>query len=255
LVFLVFAVTRRALPGAVLPDRARAFHRDEELRIAVFVVLALALVLTARHWLAAVGEGEAEGLRTALRAFWARLFTLGSFLSTAGYVSADWAEAFEWSGLGPPALLLAGLAMIGGGVATTAGGIKLLRVLALYRQGRHEVERLLDPALVAGGGARARHLRSDGAYLAWVAFMLFVLSLCAGIAALALAGLRFEPALLLTISALSTTGPLAITAGAADFEWAGLGTGPRAILGVVMVLGRLELLAIVALLVPESWRR
>lgn len=223
--------------------------------MALVLVVGLALLLTARHWVTAMAEGEAEGIATGLRTFWARLFTLTSFLTTTGYIAADWREAFGWSGLGPPALLLAGIAMIGGGVATTAGGIKLLRILALIRQGRHEVERLIDPALVAGGGPRARHLRSDGAYLAWVAFMLFLLSLCLGVAALALAGLAFEPALILTISALSTTGPLAIAAGAPEYAWVRLDDGPRAILAVLMVLGRLELLAIVALLVPESWRR
>ena len=253
--FLVFAITRRALPGGRMPDSARRFHHDEEVRLAVVLVVGLAALLTVRHWVVAMGEGEAEGVATALRTFWARLFTLGSFLTTTGYIAGDWREAFGWSGLRPPALLLAGVAMVGGGVATTAGGIKLLRILALYRQGRHEVERLLDPALIAGGGARARHLRSDGAYLAWVAFMLFLLSLCGGVAALALAGLGFEPALLLTISALTTTGPLALAAGSVDYSWARLDEGPRAILAVIMVLGRLELLAVVALLVPESWRR
>ncbi len=255
LLFMVFAVTRRAFPGGMPLDPRRGVWRDEELRIALVLVLSLAFLLTLRHWIAASAEGEAEGLMTALRTFWARTFTLGSFLTTTGYVAGDWRWAFGWSGLGPPALLLAGVAMIGGGVATTAGGIKLLRIHALYRQGRHEVERLIDPALVGGGGERARHLRGDGAYLAWLAFMLFLLSLSGGVAALALAGLRFEPALLLTVSALSTTGPLALAAGAPDFAWSGLGEGPRAILAVVMVLGRLELLAILALLVPESWRR
>lgn len=259
LLFLVFAVTRRALPGAAsgsaMGGRRHAIRHDEELRIALIAIVALALFLTARHWITAVGAGEAEGWRVALRAFWARLFTVASFLTTTGYVAADWGEAFDWSGLAPTALLLAGLAMIGGGVATTAGGIKLLRVLALYRQGRHEVERLLDPALVAGGGDRGRRLRGDGAYLAWLAFMLFLFSLCGGVAALALAGLRFEPALVLTISALSTTGPLAVVAGSPEFGWATLDAGPRAILACVMILGRLELLAIVAVLMPASWRR
>ena len=41
-----------------------------------------------------------------------------------------------------PGLLLMGLALIGGGVATTAGGVKLLRVFALYRNGVREMERL-----------------------------------------------------------------------------------------------------------------
>jgi trk system potassium uptake protein TrkH len=249
--FLVFAVSRRSLPGGFPADRRRAFHRDPELRLAIFLVIALALLLALRMALAARDERPAE----VLTAFWGAVFTLASFLTTTGYVSADWAVGLDRAGLAPPALLLAGLAMVGGGVATTAGGIKLLRVLALYRHGRHEMERLVEPSLVAGGGARARHLRTDGAYLAWVAFMLFVLSLAAAVAVLALAGLAFEPAVVLAIAALSTAGPLAVAAGDPGLSYSALGPGQRTILAGIMVLGRLELLAIVALLVPESWRR
>ncbi len=249
--FLVFAMTRRSLPGGFPGDRRRVLHRDPELRLALVLVLGLALVLLVRIELAGADDGLAE----AMASFWGAVFTLASFLTTTGYVSSEWAGGLERAGLAPPALLLAGVAMVGGGVATTAGGIKLLRVLALYRHGRHEMERLVEPALVAGGGERARHLRSDGAYLAWVAFMLFVLSLAGAVAVLALSGLAFEPALVLAIAALSTTGPLASTAGDPGMSYAALDGAQRSLLAAIMVLGRLELLAIVALLVPESWRR
>ena len=259
LAFLVFALSRRTMPGAVQLDRGRGMLRselrDEELRLALALIVGLALVITARNWIAAAGAGEGTALGEAARSLWAALFTLASFLTTTGYVAGDWEGKLAWAGLSAPALLLAGVATVGGGVATTAGGIKLLRVFALYRHGRHEMERLLDPALVGGGGERARHLRSDGAYLAWMAFMLFVLSLAAVIALLTAAGLRFEPAVVLAIAALSTTGPLVAIAGDMAPEFAVLGAGQRAILGAAMILGRLELLAVVALLAPEAWRR
>ena len=61
-----------------------------------------------------------------------------SFLTTTGFVSEHWAEAQNWSGLRTPGLVLMGLALIGGGVATTAGGVKLLPVFALYQNGVRE---------------------------------------------------------------------------------------------------------------------
>jgi len=265
LVFLVFALTRRALPGTARADaatgRRRRLRDDEELRLAAVVVVGLAVVFAVRA-VAAQAGGVWTQLDAAQAGFWAGLFTAASFLSTTGYVSADWSEgaaaALRGAGLGAPVLILGGLVMMGGGVATTAGGIKLLRIHALWRHGRHEMEKLLHPSVVAGGGERKRHLRTDGAYLAWLAFMLFVLSLAVVTGALSLAGLGFEAALVLAIAGLSTTGPLAGMAGIAGepgLAWLGLDDGARAILAGAMVLGRLELLAIVALLVPESWRR
>jgi trk system potassium uptake protein len=252
--FLVFAVSRRSLPGRIQPDQRRPLHRDPELRVAALLLGLLTLLLFVRHWLGAFGRDEADDLASAGRALWGIGFTLASFLTTNGFVSADWAEARAWSGLTTPGLLLAGLALLGGGVATTAGGVKLLRVYALYRHGRQELEKLVHPALVGGGGRRARWLRGEGAYAAWIAFMLFLVSLAAVMSTLAISGMVFEHALIFTVAALTTTGPLAGVVGETGLSYTDLGGGQRAILAFAMILGRLEMLAIVALLVPESWR-
>jgi trk system potassium uptake protein TrkH len=144
---------------------------------------------------------------------------------------------------------------MGGGVATTAGGVKLLRVYALFRHGERELERIVHPRSVGGQGSAARRLRGEGAVVAWVFFMLFACSIAVVTAALTLAGTAFEPALVLGLSALTLTGPLADLAGAAPIDWAALGTAQKAILGLTMVVGRLEILAVLAIFAPDSWRR
>ena len=82
--------------------------------------------------------------------------------------------------------------MMGGGVATTAGGLKLMRIYALYKHGTREIERLLHPHSVAGAGRLGRRIRREGAYIAWVFFMLFLMSLAAVMLALAATGARFS---------------------------------------------------------------
>jgi trk system potassium uptake protein TrkH len=96
---------------------------------------------------------------------------------------------------------------------------------------------------------------TEGAYFAWVFFMLFATSIAAGMMALSLAGVEFETALVLTIAALTTTGPLAEVATAEPIAYAPLGPGVKLILGALMIVGRLETLALLALLSPASWRR
>ena len=76
-----------------------------------------------------------------------------SFLTTTGFVSEHWLDAQAWSGLPTPGLILLGLALIGGGVATTAGGVKLLRVFALYQNGAREME--VRPQRSQGQGPEA----------------------------------------------------------------------------------------------------
>ena len=143
---------------------------------------------------------------------------------------------------------------MGGGVATTAGGVRLLRVYALLRHGERELERIVHPSSIGGGGEMARRLRSEGAYMAWIFFMLFALSIAAVMMAVSLTGLEFEPATILSIASLSNTGPLAVVAGDTPLSWASLSDPTKAVLALAMVLGRLETLALIALFNPDFWR-
>nr|WP_152824093.1 potassium transporter TrkG [Fertoeibacter niger] len=253
--FLIVAVSRRAFPGAVMVDRSTPFRRDPEVRMAAFFLVAVPLVLFLRHWLGAIETEEVQNLAAAGRALWGALFTTLSFLTTTGYESADWDAARSWSGLNTPGLILLGLALVGGGVATTAGGVKLLRVYALFRHAERELERIVHPNSIGGEGATARRLRGQGAYVAWIFFMLFAFSIAIVTAALALAGIGFEPALVLAIAALTTTGQLANMAAEVPIAWADLGPWAKAVLAAAMVLGRMETLAILALLAPDGWRK
>ncbi|MFT7059500.1 MAG: trk system potassium uptake protein TrkH [Pseudorhodobacter sp.] len=129
--FLAFALTRRSLPGAVLTDRERTIFNDHEVQLALVFLAVVPFLLFFRHWWASLAADDVMTVSAVLHAIWGALFTTMSFLTTTGFESGDWQTARTWSGLGNPGLILLGLAMIGGGIATTAGGLKLLRVYAL----------------------------------------------------------------------------------------------------------------------------
>jgi trk system potassium uptake protein TrkH len=148
-----------------------------------------------------------------------------------------------------------GLAILGGGVATTAGGVKLLRIYALYLHGLRELEKLVHPSSVGRAGGFSRRLRRQGAFIAFVFFMLFALSLMVASLVFAAFGSGFEEAMVLAVAGLTTTGPLVVWATEAPVALAELAGGARLAFAGTMVLGRFELLAIVALLSPALWRR
>jgi trk system potassium uptake protein TrkH len=253
-VFLLFALSRTTFTAPFESGLRARLAADNELRLGLVIVIAVPLLLFLRHWVGATGSGEEANLGRALRALWGSLFTVLSFLTTTGFVSADWAEATGWSGLSTPGVLLMGLAVIGGGVATTSGGVKLLRIWALYTQAAREMERLVHPSSVGGAGQAARRLRRQGAEIAWIFFMLFALSIALISAALALTGIEFENAMVLTVAALSTTGPLVGTGAESAISLAPLANETKAVLMAAMVLGRLETLALIALFNPGFWR-
>ncbi len=254
-VFFGFALSRRTFSRVhVWRDHIRMID-DPELRLGIFFALAVPLLLVLRHIVGAIEEDTVLLIGGGLKAMWGGVFMVMSFLSTTGFESSSWESARDWSGLETPGLILLGLAMVGGGVATTAGGVKLLRVYVLYRHANRELERLVHPSSVGGSGGQTRYLRRQGAFMAWIFFMLFAISIAAVMLALSLAGLDFETALVLTVAALSTTGPLASVAGEVPLSYAVLPDVAKLILAGSMVLGRLETLAIIALLNPGFWRK
>ncbi len=253
--FLLFACTRRALPFTHLADTTLPLWRDPELRLAALLVLLVPIVLVLRHALAELPVDMLETAESAAASLWGAAFTAASFLTTTGYESAYWSSAGLWSGLKAPGMMLLGLAIIGGGVATTAGGVKLLRVYALFRHGERELERIVHPSSVGGQGTEARRLRREGAYMAWIFFMLFAMSIAVTILALSMAGQPFQEALVLSLAALTTTGPLAGTALDQPILYGPLTAPEKAILGLAMIVGRLETVALIALLAPGDWRR
>ncbi|MEL6233479.1 MAG: potassium transporter TrkG [Pseudomonadota bacterium] len=247
--FLILAATNRGPQIQFSRGDLDWLRTDPELRIMLAVVLSAALLILLRHVMAQADEME---LLAILAAAWGAVFTALSFLTTTGFVSGDWPGG---AAAAHPGLLLLVLATLGGGIASTAGGIKLLRSYAIMQQGLREMGRLSHPNSLGGDGETARRLRQAGAYIAWVFLMLFLVALALVFAAFALAGLEFDAALALSIASLTNTGPV-YAVGAPNAPGFGeIGTGARLVAVCAMILGRLEALAVLALLNPENWRR
>lgn len=252
-VFLFFAVSRATFTRSKASTSLLSLKDDPEVRIAVSIVLFIAATLTLRHLVASDTSGTFPWTE-ALYSFWGVLFTSLSFLTTTGFVSIDWHAAQAWSGIETSGVILLGLALIGGGIATTAGGVKLLRIFALYVSGLREMERMVHPSAMPLSGSMRSQIRQRGSTLAWVFFMLFAISIALVSLTLAATGMSFDQAMTLSVATLSTTGPLASIASEEPIFFLGLGNVAKFTLGLTMVLGRLEVLVIIALLSPSGWR-
>jgi trk system potassium uptake protein TrkH len=252
--FFVFALSRLTFSRGILSEDRTPLLRDPEFRMGTLLIVLVPTLLFIRHFFGAIEENVSVGVAASFAALWGGLFTVTSFMTTTGFESSSWLDASDWSGLSTPGLVLLGVSLIGGGIATTAGGVKLLRVYALFKHGEREIQRLVHPSSVGGAGAEARRVRRQGAHISWIFFMLFALSIIGTMVALSLTGVQFETSMVLAVSALSTTGPLAEVAAEDPIVIAGIPDMAKLILAAAMVLGRLEALAIIALLNPDFWR-
>ncbi len=176
-------------------------------------------------------------------------FQVVSIITSTGYASADFDQ---WPD-GSRAILVA-LMMVGGSAGSTAGGIKVVRVLLLYKAASREVRltfspNAIIPVTIAGQVVPRRVIQSAAAYL-----VLYVLLAVAATVFLTLPGRDLTTALTATISCLGNVGPGLAGVGPAN-HFASFTEIEKLLLVALMWLGRLEILAIAATLSPSFWRR
>lgn len=252
-VLMVLAATRLLYGHATHGVTRHVWYRDVELRLMAWLVGLATLLLFGRHWIGALTVITPDEEGDLLAALWGNIFTVTSFLTTTGFVSASWEEARHWSGLSNPSLVLLGLAAVGGGAATTAGGVKLIRAYALFRHGFRELERIAKPDSIIGVGVGMRGMMRQGAVIAWTFIMLYFIVLTAAMLGLTAAGMSFQNALISATAALSNTGPVYEEVTSAHATFAELNPAARIILGIAMIAGRIEMLALAALLNQRWW--
>ncbi|MBL4853167.1 MAG: TrkH family potassium uptake protein [Robiginitomaculum sp.] len=152
-----------------------------------------------------------------------------------------------------PASLLIALVLIGGSALSTAGGIKIIRMLLLFRHLRTDLDRMSHPLRVKPVKFQGRTVEDKAFLSIWMYFFGYTLIFALGITALGASGLDFTHAVSASASALSNTGPL-LAATNPEIAYGDMNVLSLMILTVIMLLGRIEVLAVFALLAPSFWR-
>ena len=137
------------------------------------------------------------------------------------------------------------VALIGGAAASTTGGIKISRILLLWKRMGAELAVLSDPRSVVPVSFRGRRVHETALVGIWAYVLAFIGAIGLGTMALTATGLEFESAFLAMTAALANIGPL-LDQSHALASWTQLPDESKPILISAMILGRLEVLAAVA---------
>ena len=252
-IFLLFAISRPRLEGKFNRFFELDYFLKPEFRLGCFIIIGCTFVIFFQQWISSGFIFETIWEWKILESLWGNFFTITSLLTTTGWHSNYWHSSFEFTNSSIPTLLCLGLVLIGGGVATTAGGVKILRIYSLYLNASREVQFLIHPSSVGGIKGINKQSLLTGAYNAWLFFMLFFISLAVVTLCFSAGGLNFEGALLMSISALSTTGPLIDLVSYDSLKVLEFGNFNKIVLCFSMILGKLEVLVILSLFNPNVW--
>jgi len=226
-----FLAWRRRDPAAYLRDpEVRAF-----LKFVIGIVLLVALML----WGAGAYPAPHLSLRDAV-------FEVVSLVTSTGFGIVDYSH---WPDFLP--VLLIGISFVGGCGGSTAGGMKVIRVLLLVKQGLLEVRRLIHPRALLCVRLGHRVVEPELMQAVWGYFALYMIVFAVLGLLMIHAGLDPVSAFAAVATSMNNLGP---GLGEVTATFASVSDLGKLLAVAAMILGRLEIFTVLVLLTPGFWR-
>jgi trk system potassium uptake protein TrkH len=238
--FMFLAGVNFALYYLLFRDRSRVFWKDTEFRVYVFVVAICTIIVTCA--LLPHKESLFEAARYGV-------FQVVALLTTTGFGTDDF-------NVYPPLarILLVVLMFLGGSAGSTAGGLKIVRIVIIVKAAYREIYRVFYPHAVLSVRMAKVTISEDVIRTALVFFALFVFAFTFGTLFMSFLGLELETAFSSVVATLANIGPGLDRVGSLE-NYAFIPAIGKLFLSFCMILGRLELFTVLVLLIPDFWKR
>ncbi|MBR0311941.1 MAG: TrkH family potassium uptake protein [Oscillospiraceae bacterium] len=217
-----------------------ALHSEELRWYTVITVGAVALI--AADLVLKTGLGVYQALSQSA-------FQVVTLMTTTGYATAD----FDlWPYLSKLVLIL--VMFVGGCAGSTAGGVKVSRVVILFKGLKRELRRILHTREVRPLTLEGERVAEGTVSSVSVFFFAYIVILlvCAGI--VSLDEVDFTTAFTAALTTVSNVGPGFVLVGP-TCNFAFLSSLSKVALTVTMLLGRLEIMPLLVLLFPSVWKK
>ena len=214
------------------------YWKDEELRFFLSAIAVIGLITVSTLWLTnnmSFNDSFRQGL-----------FQVVSIATTTGFATADFSQ---WPAI--LSFLLFTAAFMGGCAGSTAGGMKVVRVLILLKQGLREIKRLIHPNAIIHVKLGSSPIPDRVADAVWGFFSVYTLVFIIMMIALLGTGLDQVTAWSAVGATLNNLGP---GLGDVAVNYGEINTTAKWILCFSMLLGRLEVFTLLVLFTPMFWR-
>ena len=215
----------------------KSYTNDSEIRLYSLIIVLVGVFTS--FWLLSSNNSEVFAVGDTI-------FQSVSFATTTGYTTTD---VNSWPILCPVLLILA--SFVGGCTGSTAGGIKVYRILVVMQQGVREVRRIILPDGIFQVKLGNRVIPDRIIEAVWGFVFMYVASFCILlIVVLMISGLDLVSAFSAVAACLNNLGP---GIGEVAHNYSSLNDGTKYVLVIAMLLGRLEIFTVLVLLAPRYW--
>lgn len=227
----------------ILIGQASRVLMSEELKWFAGIVLASTAAITIN--ILPLYDGFGTALRDAA-------FNVASFTSTTGFTTATYDA---WPPLSQAILVL--LMFVGGCAGSTCGGLKIGRLMILFKGALRELHLMLHPREVRAVRVEGKPVEEDTVRGVSSYFILYILVFTLSIMALLVVdGSDVLTAFTAVTSCMNNVGPglgkIALSAGG---SFGGFSVAGKLLLSFNMLIGRLELFPILILFLPSAWSK
>ena len=220
--------------------KTKRYFPDDE-KFALVPQFQRAAVSIAANIASRVG-GFGQGLRYAY-------FQVTTIISTTGFATADfdkWPELSRW--------ILVLLMFVGGCAGSTGGGIKVSRIIILFKSYLHELKQLILPTRVKRIWFEGKAVSEQTVHSVLVFFQVYLTAAFLSVLLLSLDGHDTVTNLTASIACISNVGPgLAGVGPTANYGF--FSDLSKLLLSFEMLLGRLEIFPVLFLFAPSVWKR
>jgi len=224
----------------LLLGRVRDVIRSEELRTYLGIV-ALSVVAVAVNT-AHLFERTGDGIRTAF-------FQVATIVTTTGFSTADFNL---WPEFSKTLLLL--LMIVGSCAGSTAGGLKVSRVIILLKSIARSVRQMLHPRSVNVVRLDGEPVEDETVRMALGYLAVYICIILVTVLLISLDGFSNETNLTATLACINNIGP-GLGAVGPTGNFSGYSYFSKILLSANMLLGRLEIMPMIILFFPQTWRK
>jgi trk system potassium uptake protein TrkH len=240
-VFMVFAGINFTLYFKLVSGRISSVLKDTELKVYLAVFITAAALVSLNLYFQN-GMNAGESIRYAA-------FQSASILTTTGYATADYAA---WPAVSRTVIFI--LMFVGGCSGSTGGGIKVVRIIALFKQSINEMKYLVHPRGVFTIRINKSVVKKDILYgISAFVFLYFLLLMLATLV-VASTGSGILTSFTTALACLGNIGPGFGQVGPA-MNYAFYPDYVKWFLSFIMMIGRLEVDTVLILFTTVFWRR
>ena len=239
--FMFLAGTSFTLTYFALKRNFKKVFKNEEFKVYLSFTVVITLIVTITLLVVSDEPFEAS--------FRDALFQVVSLITTTGFVSADYTS---WAPFLSVIFFI--LLFVGGSAGSTAGGVKVIRHIVLFKNSFLELKRQLHPSAIMPVRISGQAVEQSIVYNVLAFIMIYILVFLVGVTLLSTMNVDFNTAFGAVATSLGNVGPGIGDVGPLD-NFSEMPTGGKWLLSALMLLGRLELFTVLMLLTPHFWRK